>query len=106
MCSIAEQTNADSDDDDTDSLHKNRASKPPNMQMEYSASRDPAKLGESTQTEGSFKVGNREHEQQIQNGIQNQQWAWESFLCLKNKIYIFQKGSRKDNQSNLDRYYK
>ena len=50
--------------------------------MEYSASRDPAKLTDTAQTDGSFKVGNREYEQQIQDGINNQKWPDKPYLIL------------------------
>ena len=40
------------------------------MTLEYSASRDPSKLGESGTTEaGGFKVGAKEHEDKIKATI-------------------------------------
>ena len=63
-CGIGEADD-DSDDADADSLVP-RKSQPPQMKMEYSASRDPSKLGEGQHAEaGGFKVGDKEHEEKI-----------------------------------------
>ena len=63
MCYITEQNNKENDDDDDseDSLH-NGTNERPNMKMAYSASRDPAKLGDTNETDNNFKVGNKEYE--------------------------------------------
>lgn len=73
MCAItAAQNESDSEGDDDDSLVQGRKSSAPKMTLEYSASRDPSKLGEGARTaSGGFKVGTNEHEDKIKATLNN-----------------------------------
>lgn len=70
LCYCAEQ-NQDVSDNDDDSLV--RKSTPAKMQLEYSASRDPSKLGNQGHAEaGGFRVGDKANEEKIKADLRNQ----------------------------------
>ena len=59
MCNVSVGGDASDNDDEQKA----------DMKMEYSASRDPSKLGEGNKCEdGGFKVGGTDHEKQIIEG--------------------------------------